>query len=812
MRFLNLTAILLLFSFSSLVFLPNIIKAQTDQLTSRSTEQRILFLNQVRGEECCDPGHLEHLQLQLSTFQKHQLPANFAIRYDALTDSRYISLIKNFQTGLRSPTSDLGIFLEITPSLAKASGVQYNTNEQVSRPSLEGRTPSLRNEDMAGGVENKEDLSKWYEAQHVYPLGYSLEDRKKLVDTAFAEFRKQFGTTPSFTVGWIVDTPTLNYIREKYGVTVHQITREQWGTDSYTLDGGPVHYPYLGNKNWSFLPSTDQPTTDQSTLILRQTISDPLFNYGDSTSAFTSQPNDYSRDGKDFDYYKKLLDQVLSQSTGSSLSLGENPGNPGSEGNEPANLPTNQPINQYSIAILGLENSMAEEYQQEYVRQIEYVASLLRERPPNPPTSGMASEENEPTNRSDLLTTSLQVQTIPQFDSEYRQKWATQQITAIKGEDLIYGSNNETIWINAPNYRVRVLKKENQLVISDLRLYNQEWKDPYTEYSAQNLGFWVAPFLIAGNRFYQPTTNHPINRLTKIKDKVKEQILPEYKNRPPELLEIKNDLNTDPTGIYLPSLEGRTSSQRNEDTRGGVQLARQPDSSIQLTYTDQNNQPVTLTFYPDHFELQSTDQPTTDQLTTDQLPFIQANSNSIQWKDKDEQVFLELKIDCTKTEQLTTCVFRPSSDSNLFSSVSQQFYPYLFPEVIDRPLDNQQTILYAHNQYAIAGRNPVRFVLIPKDEQGYATTQQVEPNISTEPKVLDISIQDQQSNGVIFMDVIENRVGKYEVKVKVGDQIEKTETIYFAPDCKVEKWRCLRNPQYGIWYLMSNFYAKLRTF
>ncbi len=738
---------LTIFLFTFIFFLSALrVNAQSDQ------SQRVLFINQVRGGECCDPGNLEHLKLQLDTFEKNDLPANFAIRYDALTDPRYVQLLKQYSTSqpnnqsTNQPANELGIFLEITPSLIEKSGGEYKgTNEN------------------------------WYQAQYAYPIGYEPEMREKLVDTVFAEFFKQFGKYPKFTVGWIVDTPTINYMREKYGVTTHEITREQWGTDSYTLDGGPIHYPYYTNPNWAFLPrqtnliesslplgekpgtpgseginlATNEPM-NKSTLMLRQTISDPLFNYGDSTSAFTSQPNDYSRDGKNFEYFKNVLNQSLSQSS-----------------------------NPYSFAILGLENSMEEKYQDEFVKQIEYVKQLQEEKPT-------------------LLTT-----TVSSFQEEFSQ--LNQPITVVQGKDLINQSDTEAIWVNASKYRVRILKKDAEIKITDLRIYDENWTDPYTSYSAQNLGYWVAPFVVAGSRFYE--TSEPVNLpwQHKLKDNVKEILLPEYKYRPPETLETKNDTATIPTSIDLPDIKS------NEN----VKLERVASDTAKLSYLDAQQQPITFTFFPDYFEVQTPSEIRLNVLH-DSLPFFELNTvkvnnnrsvDMIFWEK--EPFFFRYDIDCEGKPY--TCKFLTTLPINSIETARTTFYPYLFPEVIDRPLSNEQTVLYAHNKYAIAGRNPVRFVLIPKDEQGYATTQEVIPEISTEPEVLDTTIQDQQGNGVIFMDVIENRVGKYQVKVKAGDQIEKEETVYFAPDCSENIKHCMTHPNHAVWFLMSSFYARLRV-
>jgi hypothetical protein len=50
------------------------------------------------------------------------------------------------------------------------------------------------------------------------------------------------------------------------------------GVDSYTLYGGPVHYPYYPSQNWALVPAAQN--NENMPIIVRQTITDPVYNYG----------------------------------------------------------------------------------------------------------------------------------------------------------------------------------------------------------------------------------------------------------------------------------------------------------------------------------------------------------------------------------------------------------------------------------------------------------------------------------------------------------------------------------------------------
>ncbi|MFA5771076.1 MAG: hypothetical protein WC894_06335, partial [Patescibacteria group bacterium] len=231
----------------------------------------VLIINQTRGEECCSKGSLDKLKMQVDAHIFKKIPAYFTIRFDALVNKNYVNYL-NAMTIKYPELIRLGLLIEITPQLVKNIDINHNINAE-----------------------------NWFEAQNAFTIGYSKDDSIKIVDYLFSLFFEKFGYYPSITSSWMIDTNTLNYIHKEYGVKIQQITREQYGTDSYTLYGGPPHYPYPASGNWLFIPDYEN---DDPVLIVRQTVTDPLLNYGDNTNTFTSQPNDYMKNKKTFDYFK----------------------------------------------------------------------------------------------------------------------------------------------------------------------------------------------------------------------------------------------------------------------------------------------------------------------------------------------------------------------------------------------------------------------------------------------------------------------------------------------------------------------------
>lgn len=300
-------------------FFSNLIQVKAEEKNSEtreniSTEHLTLIINQVRGSECCDAGKIDNFKFQLETASKLDLPSNFALRYDTLLDEHYQNLIKKYAN---SSLINYGGFLEITPQLATDAGVAYTGDEK-----------------------------NWYQAAHAYLVGYSVADRQKIIDTYMSAFAKVIEKTPDFTTAWMIDPVSLQYLHEKYQVNIHQITREQYGTDSYTLDGGPTHYPYFPSQNWALVPDNYQEKSKNDLpLIVRQTITDPIYNYGDISSGFTSQPNDYFLREANLDYFIFLFEQAHHQNT-----------------------------QEQTFALVGLENSMSTEIQTEFEKQLQYIS------------------------------------------------------------------------------------------------------------------------------------------------------------------------------------------------------------------------------------------------------------------------------------------------------------------------------------------------------------------------------------------------------------------------------------------------------
>lgn len=140
------------------------------------------------------------------------------MQYDTLLDSKYTDYLKKEQDG----SLEIGGWFEIVAQQTKDAGIVWR-----GRPGY-----------------------SWDWHSHVgFLVGYTQEERKKLIDVYMDQFFTIFGYYPKAMGSWFIDAWSINYMAEKYRVKAICICRDQWGTDGYNLWGGyfNVYYPSRNN-------------------------------------------------------------------------------------------------------------------------------------------------------------------------------------------------------------------------------------------------------------------------------------------------------------------------------------------------------------------------------------------------------------------------------------------------------------------------------------------------------------------------------------------------------------------------------------
>ena len=190
----------------------------------------------------------ETIRNEILTVKQYGFPGTYALKHDALMDKRYQELLKTYL----DESDELGAWWEITDDMCRRAGISFrNANE----------------------VEVYED-----QVQSTYSLGYTPEDRKKLVDTYMADFKEVFGTYPKSIGSWVLDSVTINYAAEKYGIKVAAICRDQMATDGFTLWGGYPNGLYFPSKCNEFVPAQNI-ENQMSIPVLRLLGPDPIYNF-----------------------------------------------------------------------------------------------------------------------------------------------------------------------------------------------------------------------------------------------------------------------------------------------------------------------------------------------------------------------------------------------------------------------------------------------------------------------------------------------------------------------------------------------------
>lgn len=630
-----------------------------------------VIINQVRGPECCDAGTIDRIQQQVDALKRNDLPATFAVRYDAITDKSFSDYLKNLQ----ALHYEIGGFLEVTPNLARAAHVKYSG-----------------------------DVSRWYEAQQAYLIGYQPSDRKRLIDTYMDAFHVTFGTYPDTTVAWMIDPVSLQYLQDTYQVKMHEITREQWGTDSYTLYGGSPEYPYIPSKNWALIPDPGA----KMPMVVRQTITDPISGYGDQTSGFTSQPNDYMNRGADISYFSWLLQQSH-----------------------------NQPTEPFTFDVIGLENSMDAKYQDEFGRQLDTVKQWIQ--------------------KDAADNTAMQ-------GSQAVVWWTHIGHPAVSVYQGAGDQNSHAWWMSTSKYRVRIRQDNGTVYMTDIRIYDPAFTDPYTSLTAVRAGYWDVPFLLDGSRF------------------------------------MKDDVSTDAVGSFTDNLSNRDARLKSP-TR--IELGSKLSTITALRIGDCISLRTTTaelaSFCPNTFTLPSAAKTFLNNGTIS--PAVNAAATAITWQTKEHQDFIGATI--TKNPEGTS-TYAPFSHPEFLENERKERYNILFPVLLHASPDAKKTSISVGNSYAIAGKNPVHLVLFPRDQYGNAVILNQPPTVTTPDSNIKMTIGDQfRENGMVFIDFASDQSKSVPIKVNVGEY-QFVGVAHFAPDCRQEFMRCITHPIEAWWYLRAS--------
>lgn len=185
------------------------------------------------------------LRYEMDLLKQHQLPATYALKYDALMDERYTQLIQS----MIDEKDEVAAWWEITEELARKAGVTWKGKDVIDLHVKAG-----------------------------YSLAYLPEERKALLDVYMEDFKGVYGEYPKTIGSWVMDIVTFEYAKERYGLVGGALCRDQIGIDGFTLWGGYFNGAYYPSKVNEYMPAQTQ-EMQLNMPIFRLLGPDPIYNF-----------------------------------------------------------------------------------------------------------------------------------------------------------------------------------------------------------------------------------------------------------------------------------------------------------------------------------------------------------------------------------------------------------------------------------------------------------------------------------------------------------------------------------------------------
>lgn len=351
---------------------------------------------------------------QVDIMKKYKLNGTFLLQYDALMDARYQELLKN----LSKDSFEIGAWWEIPQPLVEKAGLKWR-----------GRYP-------------------WdWRANIGFSTGYTQAERKKLIDTYMADFKKVFGYYPKSVASWFIDAYSLNYMYEKYHIVASANCKDQYGTDGYTLWGGYWNQAYYPSKINSYMPA--QHADKQIPVpIFRMLGSDPVRQYdnglGSERQGVVTLEPVYKFGGGDSTWVHWFFQSL-----------------------------TDDPSVGFNYTQAGQENSFTwNAMQKGFEIQMPLIAQLRDEG-------------------------KIKLETLESSGHWFRKTYPVTPATSFSVSTDIKGSNRQTTWFNSRFYRVNLLWEDGTLRIRDIHLFNEQMPSKYETQvaTANECSFFTLPVI-----------------------------------------------------------------------------------------------------------------------------------------------------------------------------------------------------------------------------------------------------------------------------------------------------------------------------
>lgn len=385
--------------------------------------QIVNIINFIRGVEPREEVDLlEPVLEQIKLMKKHNLKGTFLLQYDALILPEYSSLLKK----LDKEQFEIGVWHEVVEPMTEKAGIIWR-----------GRFP-------------------WdWHAQCGFPVGYTKEEREKLIDVLFEDFKEIMGYYPRVFGSWLFDSHTIRYACEKYGLDAICNCKEQYGTDGYTLWGGYYGQGYYPAKTNVFLPAQTE-ENQISVPVFRMLGCDPVYQFDMGTDLYKDETWQdvaslepvYKDSGKNpvwVDWYMK------ENFNGECLTFG--------------------------YAQAGQENSFSWKKMKE---GLEYQFPLFEK----------LQKEGK-----------IQVEPLGDTGRRYKETYRTTPASTISAHTAFDDENKNSLWYSSKYYRINLYGEGGKMRIRDLHVFSEKFLDPYEDKVCTiNEAFYESLPVTDGNR------------------------------------------------------------------------------------------------------------------------------------------------------------------------------------------------------------------------------------------------------------------------------------------------------------------------
>ncbi len=390
--------------------------------------------------ENADSLMFDAVEKQIELLGQYDFPATFLFQYDALINPEYQELMRN----RLSQQCEIGAWWEITQPHVEAAGIKWRGEHS------------------------------WVSTANIaFTTGYTPEEREKLVDVYMNKFREIYGDYPKSVGSWYIDSHTLAYMYDKYGIVASCNCKDQVGTDGYTLWGGYWNQAYYPSRKNGYMPA--QSVEEQIPVpVFRMLGSDPMYQYdngvgGNGQGVISLEPV-YRDSGKNKKWVDYFFESIV-----------------------------NGPSLAFNYAQAGQENSFTWAGMGEGLEMQFPIIDSLR-------TVGK-----------------IRLETLGASGKWFREHFQTTPATAVTTLTDVRDKGNKSVWYNSRYYRTNLFWENDGFCFRDIHLFNENFESEYlnTPGTGGQFYYYTLPVI---DRFHWSTRDELTGlRIVKIDDEGKKQ-------------------------------------------------------------------------------------------------------------------------------------------------------------------------------------------------------------------------------------------------------------------------------------------------